>query len=484
MADAQTVRVVPSIAVESTLTDNVNLSANRTADWVNQLTPSVTFSEVSAHTRLSGGVSLPIVLYVRTSQNNQVFPQANITGTYEAIDKFLFVDANASVTQQFQTPFGARSTSLSNATQNRYTAQSYSVSPYIRGVMPGNLSYELRDNNTWSDANASSIGNGRSYTNEITGHISREATPAGWALEYDRADIQFSDSEPQITEIERLRGIYRVDPSVEISATVGYEDNRFFLTRDRGPTYGAGVHWRPTDHTNLVANWEHRFFGPAYNVSFDHTTRLSVWSIGASRNITSFPQQLATLSPGGDIAGLLNALYSSRIPDPVQRQTLVDQLIRDRGLANLLTGPVPLLSEQITLVESVTASLGLLGARNSVFFNVFRSRNQPVEGTQENGLPPLLGDINNNTQVGASAAWTHQLAANLTLGTNLDWSRTTDNSQAGAVTRLYALRVFISRPLSALTSIYGGARFQDSRSNTSESFREAALFVGLTHTFH
>src|SRR5689334_13130819 len=62
---AQTVRIVPSIAVESTLTDNVNLSANRTPDWVNQFTPSVTFSEVSAHTHLSGGVSLPIVLYVR-----------------------------------------------------------------------------------------------------------------------------------------------------------------------------------------------------------------------------------------------------------------------------------------------------------------------------------------------------------------------------------------------------------------------------------
>src|SRR6185437_9866460 len=78
MANAQTARIVPSIAVESTLTDNVNLSANRTPDWVNQLTPSVTFSEVSAHTHLSGGISLPILLYARTSENNGVFPEANV----------------------------------------------------------------------------------------------------------------------------------------------------------------------------------------------------------------------------------------------------------------------------------------------------------------------------------------------------------------------------------------------------------------------
>jgi uncharacterized protein (PEP-CTERM system associated) len=484
---AESWRIVPTISWESTLTDNVNLSSDRTSDWVNQFTPGLRFTEVGAHTQLNGSVSVPMLVYARTSENNQVFAQANVTGTLEAIDKFLFVDAVANVSQQFANPFGARPGTLANATQNRYTAQTYAISPYIKGAMPDNVSYELRDTNTWTDANAvATVVTGRSYQNEIVGHVRRQATPGGWSLEYDRSDLRFVDSdESQVTEIERARGLYRPDPSVELSGGVGYEDNRFFQTRASGATYAAGIHWRPNDRTNLNANWEHRFFGSSYDASFDHTTRLSTWSIHASRGITNYPQQLGTLPPGADISGLLNALFSNRFQDPIQRQTLVDQLIRDRGLPSVLSGPVPLLTQQVTLVEAETATMGLLGARNSVFFTVFRSRSQPVESLENGPLSALLSDISiDNTQVGANVVWTHQLTSNMTLGTSLDWSRVTDNARADAVTRVYSVRTVLSQSLTALTSVYGGARYQNSRSNISEGFRETAVFVGLTHTFH
>lgn len=489
-AGAQTWRLSSSIGWESTLTDNADLSPDKRSDWVNQLTPGVTFQEKSARTQLTGAISLPILLYARTSESNQVYPQVSVNGSYEAVENFLFVEAFANVSQQFQTPFGARSTSLANATENRYTAQSYGVNPYIRGAMPGNVTYELRDNNTWSDSNASSIGNGRSYTNEIVGRLSHDPTPTGWALEYDRAEYFFAGQperlsgrpDTEITEIARARGSRLVDPSVELSATVGYEDNRFFHADESGATYGAGIRWRPTDRTNLNANWEHRFFGSSYDVSFDHTTRLTVWSLRASRNITSYPQQLALLPQGGNVPGLLNALFASRITDPIQRQALVDQLIRDRGLPTTLTGPVPLLAQQITLVESESATVGLLGARNSIFFSVYRSKNEPLRGTED--ILSSLALSNNDTQTGASAAWTHQLSPTLSLGTNLDWSRTTSNVEAGGTTRFYSLRAFLSTPLSPFTSVYGGARYQDSQSDVADSYREAAVYVGMTYTFH
>jgi uncharacterized protein (PEP-CTERM system associated) len=477
---AQTWRITPAVGWESTLTDNVELTSNGRSDWVNQFTPGVSFSSAGARTHLTGIVSVPIMLYARTSENNHVFPQASIKGSYEAIDDFLFIDANINVSQQFVTPFGARSTSLANATDNRYTAQSYSVSPYIKGTALGDVTYELRNTSTWSDANVSSIG-GNSYTNEIVGRLMHEPTPAGWSLEYDRADVRFSSQESEITEIGRARGTWLLDPTFDVSATVGYEDNRFSLTSERGVVYGTGLRWRPNERTSANASWEHRFFGAAYDVAFNHTTRLTVWSIAASRNITSYPQQLATLPVGGDVRSLLNALFASRLTDPNQRQTFVDQLIRDRGLPTVLTGPVPLLARQITLVESATATAGILGARNSILFSVYRSRSEPVEG-EDFGLLPL-GAVD-STQLGASASWTHQITPTLTLGTIVDWSRARDNAQTGGVTRLYAVRAFLSTPLSALTSVYGGARFQDSRSNIADSYREAAVYVGLAHTFH
>jgi len=484
---AQTWRVTPTISWESTLTDNVNLTSERRSDWVNQLTPSIAFHEVGAHTRLDGVVSMPVLLYARTSENNQVVPLANVAGTLEAIDKFLFVDASASVSQQFANPFGARPSTLANATQNRYTAQTYAVTPYLKGTAPDNISYELRDVNTWTDASAlASVVTGRSYQNEVVGNIRRQPAPGGWSVEYDRTELRFAQAdETERTEIGRVRGSYRPQPPIEVSASAGYEDNRFFQTRANGATYGAAIHWRPDPRTDLNASWEHRFFGSGFDVSFDHTTRLSTWSIHASRGISNYPQQLGTFATGTDVSLLLNSLFANRFQDPVQRQALVDQLIRDRGLPSVLTGPLPLLTQQITLAEAETATLGLLGARNSVFFTLFRSRNEPIEASQNDDLGALLSDIGiNNTQVGANAVWTHQLGSNLTLATSVDWSRVTDNGRADAITRIYSLRTILSRQLSALTSVYAGLRYQNSRSNVSEGFRERAVFVGLSHMFH
>src|SRR4051812_36216680 len=127
LAVAQTWKVTPGASLEWTFTDNVNLAPDdqSKADWVTQLTPSVRFTETSAHTRLAGSIALPILLYARTSENNYVAPEVSITGTVETLDRFFFVDASANVSQQYRTPFGALPNNLANATNNRYTSQSY-----------------------------------------------------------------------------------------------------------------------------------------------------------------------------------------------------------------------------------------------------------------------------------------------------------------------------------------------------------------------
>jgi len=489
-AHAQTWRITPSVGVESTLTSNVDLSPadQRRSDWINQFTPSVRFTESGAHTKLSGNISVPMLVYARTSENNYIAPQADVTGTLEAIDRFFFVDASANVSQQYASPFGPRPTTLANATQNRYTAQTYSVSPYIKGTSVNDLDYELLQKSTWTDAAGIStgLGSNRSYTSEIVGHLIGQPRPGGWAVEYYRSDIKFTDQNSESTEIGRVRAVYQPDPSYRLSVTGGYEVNHFFLTDEQGATYGAGVEWHPNDRTGLNASWEHRFFGPSYQVTFDHRTPLTVWSLKASRDMSSFPQQVANLAPGVDVGSLLDGLFASRITDPAQRQTLVNQLIRDRGLPSQLSGPLALFAQEFSLVESYSATYGILGARNAIFFTAFRTRNEPLPGTEEAALTALLTELTNTTQTGASVVWSHQLEPNLSLSTNATWSRSTENVGAQGTSRQFALSATLSRTLSALTSLYVGARFQrgDSNADIGTNYREFAVLVGLTHTFH
>src|SRR5229473_1712740 len=86
IAGAQTIRFVPSVAITETLTNNVNLTprASAMSDLISTFTPAFSISEQSAHTRLSGDVSTPILIYARTgSENDRVQPQVSLTGNIE-----------------------------------------------------------------------------------------------------------------------------------------------------------------------------------------------------------------------------------------------------------------------------------------------------------------------------------------------------------------------------------------------------------------
>lgn len=502
-ADAQSWQVTPSVSLLSTWTSNVDLesSAQRRSDWINQLTPGLVFSGKSAHANIAGAVSLPVLVYARTSENNYVAPQANVNGTMELVDRLLFVDASVNVSQQYANPFGARPTDLASSTQNRYTSQIYSVSPYLKGEMRDGLDYELRQTSTWTNAtgidggNASGIAGTHSFMSEEKAHVARAPQPGGWRVDFDRADLRYYGEgvqpgfDRETIQQGQVSLDYRFDPTLQVSAVGGYEDDDFFGTGQHGAVYGGGIDWRPDARTHFTARAQHHFYGAGYDVSLDHRTPLSVWSVKATRSLTSYPQQLGTLAAGTNVAALLDSLFSSRVTDPSQRQALVNQAMAQRGLPQTLGSALALYGQQITLAESETATFGLLGARNSVFLNAFRTRNEPVPGVPSDVLTPLFIDLIDNTQVGANVVWTHQFTGNLSGSLNGGWSRTTQNGGAFASpfdngsTRLYTIDATLSRTVSKLTSLLAGLRYQDSSSDIEASYREFAVYVGVTHRF-
>ena len=496
---AQQWRIEPSIGLQETLTNNVDLqpSSVRRGDLVTEITPSVSVREKGARTNLAGTIAVPILLYARTgSENNQVYPQVNLLGDAELVDRFFYVEGSASVSQQFLTPFGPQPDSLTSVTDNRYTAQVYRFTPYIKGVMRDNIRYELRNDNIWSNLSDTpnqvdgfAFDSENSYTNVVTGRIVRDPTPFGWGADYDRSNVRFDDQGAQLMELGRLLGLYKPDTTLELSVRGGYERNDFPFSQYQGAIYGVGLKWQPSPTTSAQGFWEHRFFGSSYDVSIDYRTPLSVWNVRASRYITSYPEQIASLRAGANVSTLLNDLLSSRIVDPIQREQAVEQIIRNRGLPETLTGPVSLYSQQITLLQGVSASVGLLGARNSVFLTAFHTRNEPIAGSGE-PIPPELSGLNNNTQTGLNLAWTLQLTALARLTTLFNWSRVVPNAPLGngdesrETTNQGTVQTAVGTLLSPRTSLYAGVRYQVQRSNLPDSgYNEAAAFVGMNYRF-
>jgi uncharacterized protein (PEP-CTERM system associated) len=485
-ACAQTTHIVASVGVLETFTNNVNLSPSGSAesDLVSQITPALSINEKGAHSSLQGFISVPILLYARTgSENNTAYPTGSLTGSIEAIDKFFFIEASATASQQFLNPFGQTPVSLANATDNRYTSVAYRVSPYIQGVTVGNVTYLLRYNALWGNLSSTPIAVNSNFYSEWIGTLESPVAPYGWGVDLDRTEVKFNDQRPQITQLVRFRLRYQLEPQFQVSGSVGYEDNQYPLADYADAIYGVGLTWRPNEVTNLLATWEHRFFGASYLATFDHRTPLSSWNLRASRNITSYPQQLGALPAGGNVPGLLNDLLSTRYPDPAQRQTVVDQLIQQQGLPQVLGSPVNIYTQQILLQQYASASFGLLGVNNSIFFTAYNVMSEPISGSG-NALPPALDFGNNNTQRGVDVAWNHAISGYTSLNASAGTSQTFSVVGCSLETRGAYVRIGFTTTLGLHTTGFAGARYQNERSDfAGSSYNEAAVFAGINYVF-
>jgi len=484
-AFAQTWHLEPSVAVQETLTNNVNLSPSGSAqgDLVTQVTPQLTINEKGARTSLVGAVAVPMLVYVKTgAENNQIYPSVNLLGNVEGIEKFFFVEGAVNVGQQYFTPFGAQPQGLANATQNRYTSANYRISPYIQGMTPDNYKYEIRNNNSWINLSGAPISTSNSYTDEWKGRVSSPLVPFGWALDYDWTNVKLKDQNPTITQLARGTLRYQADAQLRFDVDGGYEDNQYPFIDYRGPIYGVGVQWNPTERTNVVGNWEHRFFGSSYLFTFDHRTPLSAITVQASRNTTSYPQQYLSVPATGNVPLLLDFLLLSRIPDPAARLAAINQILQNSGLPASLTGPVNLYTQQTYLLDSASVTYGILGARNNVLLTGFYSKTQPITGAGA-PLPGFFSQGNNNTQTGASVAWTHNITSMVTLNAIATYTHTVANAPLVGTTNQGYILVGLTAPISAKTTLSAGARYQVARSNVVGDYNEAAIIAGLTYVF-
>jgi uncharacterized protein (PEP-CTERM system associated) len=484
---AQTWNFESSIGLRETATNNVNLEPTdvRRSDFVTTIAPALTVRELGDHTRVDGYVLVPVVLYARTGdENNNVYPNVNLIGDVNFFDRHLHIEGAAFVSQQFFTPFGAQPQDLASATGNRYQTTTYRVSPYVQGVVGNGITYELRNNNVWTNLSGAPINTSDS---RYTEWLARVSSPAGSLIgleaNYDYTDVTFEGERlgSLQTQIGRLVPFYNVTSQLRFDATVGYEKNDGTLTNSSNTVYGLGFQWRPTDRTNVVGRWEHRYFGSSYLGTFDHRTPLSVWSVKVSRNVTTYPQSIGTLGAGASVAGFLDSLFLSTIPDADSRQQAVDQFIRDRGLPQTATGPVTLYADQIVLEQLQTATVGLFGARNSIFFTVFNVKSEPISaaGTP---LPPSFSFGNDNTQTGGNMVWTNRLTQAVNLSTTLSANRTVGNGPLGGKTNQGMAEVTLSMPLSARSTGVIGARYQALSSDVSTDYNESAVYVGIRYT--
>lgn len=487
VAHAQRSTIEASVTTQATITDNSAFEESRIEgpnDVVLTVAPSLTFRREGARLRAGGTVGLSAAHYVDGTQAGRLVPFGNVGATLEAIERSFFIDAAAIVTQTRNNPFAPRAEGVP-AVDRLQTTQAR-ISPYLQGNPSPNLRYLVRSDNAWTDTRAKggAAGELNGYVGRHFAEIERLPRPWGLALQAERTATRFADT-PQGTltlDAARLRTDYAFGQELVLGLRGGYERNNYVLgDQGNGSIYGAEAMWRPTERTDLNAHWEHRFFGSGWRASFAHRRPRIAFNALLSRDVGSAPQSLFTLAPTDDVRALLDAAFTTRVPDPVERARLVQDVIARQGLPTSLGAPLTVYTQRISLISSRSASVVLLGARGSIALTGFYLR---TEDLPDSVFAVLGTAAENNVQRGFAVTYSHQVTPLTSLNAIYGFTRTRAlRAIAPDASDQHSLRVQTQHRLGSQTSAFLGARYQIFNSSTTSDAREKAAFAGLSHKF-
>jgi uncharacterized protein (PEP-CTERM system associated) len=455
--------------------------------------------------KVNGILGASQLVCVGPGQNNTFSPNVNLAANLEVIEKFFWVDATASASTSYITPFGPQPANQTVQTNNRYISQTYSVSPYIQGVIGSNISYSVRDDNIWTPS--SSYGNSSAktpttYYNNFNAQMSSVVgNGGGWTLQYTRQAYDNGiGTGTYVVQIGRAITYYAVDPQLTVSLRGGYESTDFPALAgsdgallpsqsNQGAIYGAGLNWRPTERTSLNGYWEHQFFGSAYNWQLSHRLPNVALSATFTRGLSSFPQVALAIPAGVTVAQFLDAAFTTRIPDPAQRAAAVAAFLAQTGLPPTLASPLNFYATTITLQQTESLSAVWVGVRNTLTFTLFNTQNEAISGSGS-VLPPAFQFGANNTQTGGGVSFSHRMSAVTNFNASVTYTTTKPNNTEGSLSNVrtnnFNAFAAVSTQLTPKTSASVGVsyfNFDTPGASNVGSQGTLSVYATISHTF-
>jgi uncharacterized protein (PEP-CTERM system associated) len=476
----------------ATLTDNVRLApkGQEKTDLVLQATPELSLLHYGGRSFARIDYRPTLYVYTRNPSDSTLRNYLNSLLSVEAIENFFFVDVRARVEDSFISPFRPGTWDSVANVENRVQTASLAVSPWIRGEFDGGYRYLVRNDNYWTTVDATSL-NGQ-LDNRVRARLESPIAPRfGWALDYHFRRTEFESTQPYYEQQVRFIPHYRLTPELEVSGRLGYESNDYGVGSYSGSIYGAGLDWRPSPRTAVYGFVEHRFFGTGYQANLLYRTRLTSWRLRGSRDTSTYRDQVFSV-PAGDTRELLDAAFSSRIPDPIEREQAVDEFLQSSGLPATLNGPLTYYTNRVYLWDRVDASAGLFGARNSLTFTAFYRKSRAVSDTTQEGNSVLPQDIfavaSQVEQKGGVVAYSHNLSERSALIFSYRRTLTETIDPVPGLPVFHATedlyRITLNQRISPSTYGAMGVRYVDfSSDRPNSSYKERAVFVAVSHRF-
>ncbi|HXY05916.1 MAG TPA: TIGR03016 family PEP-CTERM system-associated outer membrane protein [Burkholderiaceae bacterium] len=477
--------VAPSLGWTETFTTNANfgLGGQPQSDVISELVPSLVLFALTKNLQVNVRMQVIALDYLHGTMPDVLLPNGGVLATFEALDRHFFLEGAATATQSQSDVFAA--TPAAPSSYNTFTTESYRLSPYFKGDLPGQVRYVVRSDNALERASGSEASSVNSRLTTQSIDLDRMPHPLGWGMHAEAWQTDYTDDTTPIIRQELGEAILKVapDPRLTFSPRGGIEQENFLLDTRPRAVYGGGLLWEPDDRTKLEGLAQHQFFGTQWTYGFRHREPFLIVNMTGWRDVVTTAQTLLLLPPGGDMAGMLDVMLTPSYPDPVERAAAVQAMMALQNLPQSTAAGSTIYTTIPMLVTSNKAAITWLGRRDAVSLSGYILRTQDVPS----GMNPEYN-------VGALTAQTQEAGGDLTATHHLTpFTSVTASGVAseiegigltsGEYTREFALTLSLAHLFSPRTTGFVATRLQAISSNVTPDAREKAVLIGLSHRF-
>lgn len=426
--------VTPAVSISETWSDNSQLRDDDLAvsQFVTEVRPSLTITGRSRRLNLSAFAAWDQYSYSKRDEmfrpaDNQRRYSGSLQGTL--VEQLLYVDASASRSRRSVLAFGPSGEDNLYSNDNATDVTSWSVSPYLVRRFGRDTTMQLRYTRDALDGgmrNAFGPSDGNTYSFNLANGTSLRTI--GWSLNYVRQDLENNLVGDSSSELANASLRYQYSRVWAATATAGYDKYDFEGPADisKGHSWSVGGVWTPSLRTSVQASVGRHLYGKTGSLVATVRSRRTVWELVYADSITSSRQQFMQ-SATNDTAAMLDRLFNTAIPDPVERQRAVAAYMLANGLPVGVAESVAYLSNRYARQKELRGSFAYRYARGTALLSAYRSERNALSNQQSDS--PLLGtaltSLNDNIRqhgVNASVVFHLNGRSNLTSGANYRYS--------------------------------------------------------------
>ena len=473
-------RVVPSLTLAQTFTDNVRLSAtNKQSEQVSVLNPALRVSSDAGRLRGFLDYGFNEVFYAQDTSPRQTQHAMNSLATLELVNQRVFVDFSGKISQQTISALGTQPSRSTAVADNLTEVSSYRLTPYLRGQFMDLASYEARYSHSLTQSRSSAVSD--VSTDDVSVALSGATafSQLGWSAQASAQGVDYEQGRSTRSSAQSLGLSYALMPQLSASANVGRESNNYTsLNQQSYTTQGVGLNWAASEMTRLSASRQNRSFGVAHSVSLEHRTGRTVWKYTDSKDVVSTPSQVAQVGLGS-IYDLLFSQFATVQPDPAARARLVNGFLQANNLSPDATVTRSFLTAALSVQRRQDLSLALLGQRSTVTLLASRS-----EGRRLDTLTSGTDDFSSSAQLvqqGFSVNLAHRLTPDYSAALALSRVNTS-GALSAQDSSLRSMSLSLATPLGQRSAASVGVnrvRF----SSAASSYTENVLTANLTVQF-